>query len=228
MYQKIVEKNVDIVMNTNILTHTGNQISEYIHPSMPQLSPDGGGYIANNIGIDKSFCAIWMRLFKRDFIEKNKIRFKPVNMAEDNVFHYIAHLHADTIFAFCSSAAYHYIIHDDSLTGVVKANNQRDYFTMKAYDLIFDYLKENNLLEKNKARLFNISGFFKVDTPEKYLLYKTYFRKVQPYLESSKELYNELDTFLMNSILESDSFEDYKQTYPVSVAMSYLKFKKKV
>lgn len=216
----------DIVMNINIRTDTDGKIADYVHPPMPKL-PDNGGYLSNAVAIEQTFCVVWMRLFKRQFLEDYQIRFQRVNMTEDNVFHFMTNVNASSIYAFRGKYAYNYVLHNDSVTGIVKANNQRDYVTMKANDIIYDYLSSHGLLGKTRARVFSVLGFFKVDTDEKFELYKSFFTKIEAFLRQHEEDYNELDLFFADAVLSADSLEDYLSRHPVSVGMAYIKNKNK-
>jgi len=225
LYEKALETDADIVTNTNIITETNGVSKQYIHPAMPEI-PEEGCFIDNATAAEHTFCVVWMRLFKRSFIEKYQIRFQKVNMTEDNVFHYVTSLHAGTIYAFFAEAAYHYVIRDDSVTGIVQKNNQRDYVTMRANEIIYDYLASHNMLEESKVKLFNMYGFLKVDTEEKFNLYQRYFRKIEGYLKNHREQYNAMDMFFAESILSSNSLEDYLSRYSANVAIAFFKKRK--
>lgn len=216
----------DITTNLNIKTHSNGNTTVYIHPNMPEI-PDEGCFLDRKTTIEKAFCVVWMRIFKRAFIEENQIRFKHLYMVEDNVFHYMTSFHASSIYYFNGKQTYHYMIREDSVTGVVKKRNERDLSTMKANELIFDYLSEKGLLEKNDAKLFNTYPFFKVDTKAKYDQYKGYFQKILDFLNNHKDMYNEMDWFFVNSILNSDSLEDYLSRYSANLAMGFVKSKMK-
>ena len=220
MHEKAAATDADVVMNTNIYTHTGADVSAYVHPAMPEI-PEEGCFMETASAIENTFDTVWMRLYRRSFLEKYHIRFQKIDMTEDAVFHFIVHLLASSAFAFSASSAYHYIRRDDSVTGVIKSTNRRDLQTMMAYDLIFDYLRDNDLLEKNPAKLFQLSPFFKVDTGEKFAFYQSYFRKVRDYMDSEK--YNDMELFFADSVLSAASYDEYRAKHPASVAIAYIK-----
>jgi len=221
LYENALKYDADITMNVNIMTDKAGKSDKYVHPSMPSI-PHEGCFIDNEVAIDKSFCVIWMRLFRKHLLISNDVFFDPLEVRQDIIFNYIVNSYANKIFAF-SGSAYHYIIRDDSLSGIAEKNNNRDLNTMKAYNIIYDYLLEHDLLKINRAKLFNVSPFYKVDTQEKFDLYKSYFEKIKEYLYAHKEQYNAMDLFFCSIISESRSFNDYKASYPQSVAMAFVK-----
>jgi len=221
LYAKAIETDADIVTNSNIVKETNGVAEPYIHLGMPNISQEGK-YIDAKTSVENAFCVVWMRLFKRSFLEQYHIRFQDVKM-EDNVFHFVTSIHASSIYVFKAAAAYHYVIHSDSVTELIQKDNQRDFITMKANDIIFDYLTSHNLLAKISVKLFKTCLFFKVDTEEKFALYQSYFRKLENYLYGHRELYSDIDMFFAESILSSKSLEDYLSHYQPSVAIAFLK-----
>lgn len=82
-----------------------------------------------------------LSLFKRAFLQKNKILFPKGICFEDNPFFFKALLSAKRIL-FLKKPFYFYRISENSITG---AKDLRQYDLIKAYRIMVDFLKENKL-----------------------------------------------------------------------------------
>ena len=192
---------------------------------MSSIPLEGCIYTKDKIIIDAP-CHIWARLYKREFLEKYNLRFLDVKTCNDFVFHYLTNIRTAQSYVFYG-ATYHYISRDDSITGLAKQKKNQDLCVMQAYSVIFDYLTKHNLLEDNlNIKLFCVWPHYRVDTLEKFEMYRNFFIKIYPYFEKTRFIYNELELFFADIMLNSNSFEDYQNKYNPSITMSFIKRKK--
>ena len=159
MYKKIESENCDIILNTSIQTENDNKISEYRHPSMPDINPDGE-YLDNITVTHDAPCFIWARMYRKSFLNRYNLRFLDITATDDVVFNGIVNMYRDKTFVFYGEK-YHYTVNNTSVTGVAKSVDDRDLKHIKAYSLIYDYLKEHDKFD-DRLKLFRVFPFFKV------------------------------------------------------------------
>jgi len=225
LYDNAEKYHADITINTSIWIDVEKRKHQYVHSAMPPV-PDEGCYIDNIDSIEKTYHVVWIRLFRREFLASNQVLFESIDYAEDLIYSYIASLYAKAIFIFPGTSFYTYCRRKNSLSDITESDSMADFKTMQAYACLYHNLAKHHLLEDNKAKLFHVHPFFQVNTPEKYELYKNYFKKVKDMIEVNKEQYNDLELFFSYTILTSESFDNYKKKYPASVVMAFLKNKK--
>ena len=90
------------------------------------------------------YTASWNKLYKHDFIKKNKIHFSKSNLGEDQVFVYGATLAADKI-GYSDNYFYNYLIHPNSALRTVSDKNLNIF---KAMDAITNLVKKLGLSEE--------------------------------------------------------------------------------
>lgn len=220
MVEAIEKWQTDIVLNLSIVSEYSDKSVPYIHPTLNLNDISDGFYDKKTMIIDAP-CSIWARLYKKSFIDAHHLRFLDVKTCNDFVFHYISHIYTEKTYVF-KGPVYHYISRDDSITGIAKYKNNRDYSVMKAYSLIFDYFNKNNLFD-NKIKLFCVWPFYQVDTAEKFFLYKDFFEKIKVNFQKNIDLYNDLERFFAESILSVESLDEYKKKYNPSVTIAFLR-----
>ena len=219
MVQAIETSNAEIVINMKVVTEKENISALYVHPT--HEIDYAGNFLNYTEAIQNLMVNAWNRIIKRNFIEKYKLRFPENYIYEDLYFHYISLVNTDKIYVI-NSSCYHYLSRD---TGISKNDPNKDIGNIKIFDKIYDYYKENNLLEKG-VKIFSVLPYFSINSQEKYNIFKNYFVKIEEYLFSHKALYNELDLFFAKNILSSKSYQDYISYYPQNVVISYLRRKK--
>jgi len=122
--------------------------------------------------------------------------------------------------------AYHYRIHEESITGQAKKEKCWDIQFIKAYDVIYDYYKEHGFLENLPIPIFHLMSFFTIDNAEKFAIYQAYLQKVRSYLEAHPEVYNELVQYVVKIVCEAENFDDYRAHHVASLAIDFLRHKK--
>ncbi|MBR6162663.1 glycosyltransferase family 2 protein [bacterium] len=224
MVQKIEQEKCDIILNMSILAESNGNITQFRHPSMPEINPDGE-YLDKIATIHDAPCFLWARIYRRDFLNEHNLRFLNIHATEDVVFNAIVNLETERTFVFYGPK-YHYNVVQTGLTGTVKSDDNRDLQHIKAHDLIYDYLKKHNKLD-NRLKLFRVYPFIKVDSREKFDCYKQFFEKIESDFKKNENIYNELEKFFANSLLTSPNYEEYLKNYNKIVTIGFLRRGKK-
>ncbi len=219
MFAVINSKKCDIVLNLSVNTCSNDKLEVYKHPSMPDICKNGE-YIDNITAIQDAPCFIWSRLYRKSLIDKYNLRFFDVR-SDDVAFNAITSLYAQKIFAFYGPK-YNYTIINSGMIGMLEIKNIKDLEHIKAYNVIYDYLKQNNKLD-SKLKLFRVYPFFKVDTEEKFDYYKMFFEKIKGDYLSNIGIYNALEKFFADSILNSISYNDYLNKYNKIVTIGFIR-----
>src|SRR5574344_601033 len=136
---------------------------------------------------------LWNKIYKRSFINKNKISFSPINIAAgDNYFMDIAIVSANRI-AINHKAKYYYIIHNDSLTQKLKT--RKDFQVIELYNMIKTKICEKVPL-KDKEKWENIINQRKIND------YNSYYTTLSPELkdEFKNKAFNDLSSDLIISL----------------------------
>ena len=121
---------------------------------------------------------------------------------------------------------YHYTVNNESMTGQVTASNTKDLEHIKAYSLIYDYLKEHDKLN-SRLNLFRVYPFFKVDTDEKFDCYKKFIEKIKYEFQTCENIYNELEKYFAYSLSDSSDYEEYLKNYNKIVTIGFIRRGKK-
>lgn len=143
MYNKIVETNADIIINDNIIKFSndnknkiGNEISQ---------KRENGIYDINSKFIQSMYPSVWGKLYKKKMIFELGINF-PCNLIhEDLCFNY-------KLLPYLRKAVqsnignYYYRQRQNSLTSKKKKTHSFD--SIKVFENIYLYYKENNLLDE--------------------------------------------------------------------------------
>lgn len=223
MYNAAEKANCDIALNLNVVTESNGVQTKYRHPSMPEIKPEGE-YIDKVSMIHDAPCFIWARIYRRDFLNKYNLRFLDIKTTDDVVFNSISSLYTEKTFTFYGET-YHYTVAKTSIVGIAKEEDNRDLMHIKAYSLIYDYLKQKSFLNEH-LKLFRVYPFFKVNTEEKFNYYKNFFEKIKNDFEANKKIYNDLEKFFLQSIEECENYEEYLKKYNKIITIGFLRQKK--
>ena len=212
-------ENCDIVLNLSILSETSESSNFYKHPSMPEINSQGE-YLDNITIIHEAPCFIWARLFRKSLLDKYNLRFIKTH-ADDVVFNTIVNLYCEKTFVFYGDN-YHYTINADSMTGTVTSLNKKDLEHIKAYNLIYDYMKEHNISDK-RLKLYRVYPFYKVDSEEKFEFYKKFFENIKNDFLTNEKLYNDLEKYFAHSIINSSNYNEYLANYNKVVTIGFIR-----
>ena len=223
---KTIEKvDTDIIMNMSILQEYATEAIPYKQPGMIELTGESEFFDKYTM-LAKTPCLLWARLYKRSFLEEHHLRLSEVRTTcDDYIFHYISHIWSEKSFVFMGPA-YHYRIHEESITGQAKKEKCWDIQFIKAYDVIYDYYKEHGFLENLPIPIFHLMSFFTIDNAEKFAIYQAYLQKVRSYIEAHPEVYNELVQYVVKIVCEAENFDDYRAHHVASLAIDFLRHKK--
>jgi glycosyltransferase involved in cell wall biosynthesis len=223
MVSALEKDDSDMVLNLNIVSENGGKSTPYIHPTFKEVAPHGE-FIIREKAIHNLPWNVWPRLYKKSFFDKYNIRFPKGYVIEDLYFHYITHVYVDSEYVFTGSR-YHYTSRVGSIS---KKDPNLDLFVMKIYNIIYDYFLQNRLLNKYEIKMFQVFPYFSVNTEEKFDIYRMYFKKINAHLELKKYLYNKMELFFADNILNSKSFEKYINNFNTNVALSFIKSNNKI
>ena len=217
MIDKMEQTGSDIVINSNIMLETPNSSLKYEHCKSPKI--ENKDYISPKDAIENTLAVVWNKLVKREFIDKFKIKFSDkIIYMEDTCFHYISLVNADKI-AFFEGKSYHYT---NNKNGISNSCKYKDINILNFLNAIYDYYKENNLLDKG-VKIFTVVPSICIKDYKIYNAYKKYFKKINEYLCAYKDLYNELELFFSKNIISSNNFKEYSEKYPANVTLSYIR-----
>lgn len=91
--------------------------------------------------------AVWLRMFKTDFLRENEITFGDYCIAEDLNFTAKVHLLINPQFTFAKKPLYHYHIRQGSAVGV---SDERQFDLLNSVRDLEEFAKENDCYEQNE------------------------------------------------------------------------------
>ena len=209
----------DIVANRNIMTEFDNLSQQYFHANEAKLTLNS--FISNKQGTENVFWTIWSKLYKTSFLKDNNLTFPVGYIYEDLYFHYTSFAMANKIY-YTKQSYYHYLDRNSSIS---KTDKNAGVNYIKVYNLIYDFYKEHNLLDK-KIKIYSTIPSFNIKDENAYTIYKSYFDKTINYINNNSEIFNELDLYFANNVANSASYEDYISKFPKSATISFLRRKK--
>lgn len=206
----------DIIINRSVITEKDEITSRYIHPHAEVYQ--NNTFINFKNAIEDLIWNAWTKTLKKSFVDKNNLNFPKGFINEDLYFHYTSLIYTNKIYLI-SESNYHYTSRDSSISTNEK---QKDIQTIKIFELIFDFYKKNNFIDK-KIKLFYVMPFFTINSKEKFCIFKTFFEKIKNTIFKYKYIYNDIDIFFCKAILTSKDFLEYSEKYPANVALAYIK-----
>ena len=215
-----LKSNADIVINNSLKSVVGDTETIYHHPAYQGKNIDGVFWNPRESVAD-ILCTGCLKFVKTSFIEEHHLRYPEGLVMEDLYFQHISFAYANSVYTF-NGPFYYYFKREES---IINTDPNKDITQIRVLSAVFDYFKEHHLLDLD-MKIYSVAPFFNVNSEEKYQIYKDYFNKISEYLQKKHHLYNELDLFFMYNILGTANFDDYKQKFPPSVVMSFVRRKK--
>lgn len=121
-----------------------NEKKKYIHSSKMNIF-DGKKFMKNEIYTKTLFMASWSYIYRREFLQKNNLKFKKGILHEDEEFTPRALLKAETILPM-DSCFYNYYINPNTIT--TKKDKRRNaidlYETCLSLELLYNQLKDSD------------------------------------------------------------------------------------
>lgn len=219
MVEKFHHADVAIVFNNAILCES---FSKKYDAEQWKSFPKG---TADTIVTDKKDlsaipCPAWCKLFKREFLLSNQLFWSGV--LDDYILHFKIMAYAKSVLVYYGNSYYHYF---DNVTGISK-NKREDRYIM-AFENLYSFYKERNLLDK-EIRLFYLQFENLIILSENtFARWKSFFYLVSEFAYNHSILYDYFDFFVMNLILESENFDDYKKKTKGNIMLYYLQYKNK-
>ena len=212
----LIDTDSDIVINRNVISYQNGKFYPY-NFQQGQLKIPDNTYLDLHKEAHNVFCGPCCKLYRRKFINDYNIRFPDGYIYEDMFFHFAVFAYAKKIY-FYNGKKYFYRDTENSITTNIKQDSDK---IIGVFELIYDFYKERNLLDKN-IKIYYTMPFFHIQNEETYLAFKKYFTKAGEYILNS-EIFNEMDKFFCKNILESGDYKDYILKYSPNVAISYIR-----
>ena len=173
MIQKAEQDQTDITINSTIMDCVKDK--EVPHPFHGHDALERRIYDNPAKWVDKFLCVAWNKLFKASFLKERSYAIPKRQPHEDVFLHYATFAFAQKV-SFFDGPVYHYSYREESIS---KAKHDRGLEHIKAYSQIYDFYKENDLLNK-KIKLYSTMPFFIIKNEEmfnEYSPYNLYFHK---------------------------------------------------
>ena len=143
LYNEIEKRQADYVVGNYIhVTHDG------IKWENPLFDPNlYDNFKLSITDYQKSFfvmnSVVWNKIFRRDFIEQNKLRFIPKALAEDAIFSTYCYVHTDNAY-FINDVVYNYRQNEENVS--ISTNCTKTYFERlnESYKLIYKNFETTN------------------------------------------------------------------------------------
>ena len=180
---------------------------------------DEPGYYPAEVVQNRFPPVVWARLFRRSFLLENQIRFPARTVrdgTEDIYFTGLAGSLTPRTFVF-RGPFYHYLQRPESLL------HQRD---LCYHNIVsFKYLHDQRLsrgLPTEGLRLF-YGGQVLLDTEDKFEFVKPFFNAIAPEVRRHAELYAPVDLFLMEAVLSSADYADFRSRFNPNITISFVR-----
>jgi len=204
-------KNVDVVMNTNIIREFGNGKSERsITDNFAEhigLNRTGPISFKNHIGnfTYSSCCCI----YKRSFITGINAYFPEGFDFNDNFFHIAALINLDSLYLI-NYPSYHYFMRHDSICGRASLSLS-SYDIIYIYEMIYDYYIKNNFIDRCKLNFFELSYYIPLfaDKDEAVTKINELFNKMFHDVSKRRYLYRPKELNFFDAIVISKTYNDF-------------------
>lgn len=216
MVEQLEQSNANLVINSSICKEDqkSKQIfnCDFLNADITYLTPD----IVNQ----KIPPSVWSRIYRKSFIDKYKIRFPEGLLGQDMYFSVTTELLENNILVF-KGPYYHYT---NTLNSAMKQKDRGVHY-LHVYNHIYDFMKEHQLLNKTKIRLFGAEGT-NINSEENFSFTKKYFNKIKDVVTKNIDIYNNFDVFFFDIIQKSNNYEEFLKTYHPNISLAYIKTKK--
>lgn len=123
----------------------------------------------------------WMYLYKKEFLDKNKIHFPEDNLQEDEPFTVKSFFHASRVSTLDIPIVYHRVLREGSITQTAKLPHLID--ALEAWEYLYNYLHESNCNDRIfYHKIFNLyqSTIGKL-TADQFKKYRKGFLKIKDF-----------------------------------------------
>ncbi len=199
MVQAATNNNAEVVVNTNILTEEGKTPQQHLPQNTENFVQDK--FLDAQSCIFNIIWNTWAYLWKKSFLDRINAKFPEGYVIEDMYFQATTLPFVDKIYVIRKSA-YHYLQRNNSIMGTI---TQILYVSrLKILDKIYDYYQENRLLDKIKICMIPHSLYpNSLTTKENMQLLRTYFYKIQKFVNYNRDIYSKTALLLFDDVLNN-------------------------
>ena len=214
MYAKTLETGQDVVVNAHY-------VKEYEDAGKKPQTEDWGfsepGYYPPAIVQSHMLCVIWTRLYRRDYLLRNDIRFPVIaGGAEDIYFTALAEVLQPRSYVFFGP--YH---HYWQRTGSLFHQKSNGYYYVQSYRMLYDELVARGISLEG-LKLFHC-GMIEVDSQEKFDFLRSFALQVNPYVQQHVEYYTGHDLMLLAAVTECPDYAAYLAQHNRNLVVDYLR-----
>lgn len=211
MLSKARETNQDIVVNGNFVIEQG---AETTKPKLGWNVVEAGFYPA---ALVQSYMVnVWTRLYKREFLLRNDIRFPDIPNGEDIYFSGLAEVSQTQSYVFFGPC-FHYWQRENSLSHQKK----NDIHYIQNCRLLYRTLVARGI-SLDGLRLFHF-WVGSIDSRDEFDLIRSYLLEAGGAILDHKDQYTVLDNLLFDAILSSPDYETFLANHNPNIAVDYLR-----
>lgn len=214
MYNKAQETGQDVVLNTNY-------VKEFEEADKKAERESWGftqeGYYPTAIVQSHMLCVIWARLYKRDYLVKNHIRFPDIRGgAEDIYFTAMAEVLQPRSYVFFGPFHHYW-----QRAGSLFHQKSNGFYYIQSYRKLYQDLLAKGI-SLHGLKLFHC-GMMEVDTPEKFDFIRSYAQDIAPLVLEHPEYYTEHDKLLLDAVLACPDYDSFLASHHPNIAIDYLR-----
>ncbi len=214
MLQHVEENNLDTIVNINF-------IKEFPDKKLKSdFNFDKKGAFVSIKEFAKFPPSVCFRLFKKSFLQENKIEFPVGLLGQDVYFVNVCNSFFDKVFVY-NGPWYHYIQREKS----AMRQKDRGWHYIQIFKLIYDFLSKRKT-QWSDFKLFCAEGLI-IDEKEKFDFVKKYLTEIKEKVEKYPDFYNEYEMFFYNLILNTPDYAEFLKKYTPNMSLNYIKYTRK-
>jgi len=214
MYAKALETGQEVVVNANYLKEYED--SEHA-PEIERWGLSETGYYPTAVVQSHMLCVIWARLYGRDYLNRNDIRFPVIpGGSEDIYFTGLAEVLQPRSYVFFGPFHHYW-----QRTGSLYHQKSNGFYYVRSYRLLFDELKRRGIPLEG-LKLF-YCGLISIDSKDVFDFIRQYLQDAGPYILPYPEHYTVLDNRLFDAVLSSPDYESFRAHHHANLAIEYLR-----
>ena len=212
MYSKAVETGRDVIVNERWLKEFPDR-SE--HPSEKSILQGESGVFPVEYVQSRVYQTVWSRLYRRSFLEKEKIRFpEELRYGEDYYFSGLAEVLQEDSYVF-AGPPYHYRQRAGSL------NHIKHPDAILACILLFHAWKSRGV-DVERLKLF-YAWELEIESERKFNTVHDFFHEVRTLVRARPQDYVLFDWFCLDTILSCRTYEDFLKRFHPNLVVSFAK-----
>lgn len=215
MYSKAMETGQSVVVNSSVVREYENTAKAPEIDDYELLDP---GFCAPSYIQSHMLNVLWARLYKRDHIVDNGIRFPEEirHGGEDAWFIGLTELLQPRSYVF-PGPFYHYW----QRLGSLAHSEAKDFSYIRSYRLLYEELVAR-AVPLDGLRLFGC-GFLNVDTREKFDFIRSYLLEAGSVILDNRDNYTVLDNLVIDAVISSPDYETFRAHHHPNPAIEYLR-----